>query len=204
MTADGYLAVRRLKSWFKLPGQAEGQYERTLQDQLIGLRPIIDEIRAAKTRGRPMTVLDVGCGEGLIAIEMARHGAAHVHGLEALRERVRIANRLRASMPCTFEVGRVDYYRPRRPYDVLLALSILHKMPNPSTTLQGLAHMCDRHVVIRLPAPTDGRPGYVVVDRRSGNRPHDLNEVLMRRGWSLVEETAGPRGEWCGYWRMQA
>lgn len=186
------------KSWFRLD---EGRdHERTLHDQMIGLRPLVDEVRAARAKGRPLSVLDVGCAEGLIGMELAKAGAAHVHGVEVVAQRVRDANRLRGSLPCSFEQNKADYYRPQRAFDVVLALSILHKMPNPSATLNGLvANVCDRFVVIRLPP---GR-GPVVVDRRSGMVPHDLDAVLRTHRFNLETETEGHLGEWIGLWRFK-
>lgn len=189
------------KTWFPM---GRGDYERTLTDQMRGLRPLVDEFRAARTRGRPLTCLDVGCAEGLIGIEMAKAGAGQVHGIELVPERVKDANRLRGSLPCTFEVADVSTYQPRQAFDVVMALSILHKMPDPSATLRRLVGTtCDRMVVIRLPPKDSSRqhPPWVVVDPRSGNQPHDLSRVLSDMRFNLAEETEGHLGEWIGYWR---
>lgn len=191
---------RPTKTWFPM---GKGPHERTLTDQMRGLRPLVDEFRSAKARGLQLSCLDVGCAEGLIGIEMAKAGAAHVHGVEIVPERVEDANRLRHGLPCTFEVADVSTYAPRQSFDVVMALSILHKMPDPSATLTRLALSCNRLVVIRLP-PKDAsraRPPWVVVDPRSNNRPHDLNEVLEGMRFKLTEETEGHLGEWVGYWR---
>lgn len=191
-------ATKRAKNWFKLTDDQD--HERTLQDQIIGLRPIFDEIKAFRAKGRPLTVLDLGCAEGLIGMELAKAGAAHVHGVEIMLQRVQAANRLRGSLPCSFEHNKVDYYKPKRAFDVVLALSILHKMPSPSETLRGLVqHTCDRLVVIRLPPGN----GPVVKDRRSGNVPHDLDAVLRSLGFNLEQETEGHLSEWIGYWRFK-
>lgn len=187
-----------VKSWFAV---GRGEYERVLTDQMKGLRPAIDEVRAAKLKGRPLTVLDVGCAEGLIGMELAKAGAIHVHGVELVPERVADANRLRGSLPCSYEIGNVATYNPRKPYDVLLALSILHKLPNPTAALYRLVHsFCQRMVVIRLPP---GR-GPLVVDPRSNNEPHDLDGTLQQLGFTLEQETEGHLGEWVGYWRAKA
>lgn len=191
--------MKPTKTWFPM---GRGQYERTLTDQMRGLRPVVDEFRAAKARGRPLTCLDVGCAEGLIGIEMAKAGAAHVHGIELVPERVQDALRLRHSLPCSFEVADVATYTPSKAFDVVLALSILHKMPDPSETLRRLvATTCDKLVVIRLPPATGNRKPWVVVDPRSNNKPHDLNLVMESLRFVLTEETDGHLGEWIGYWR---
>lgn len=187
------------KSWFKL--RDRGAYERELVDQMRGLRPVVDEFRAWKARGKPLTGLDVGCAEGLISIEMAKAGAIQMHGIEVVPERVADGNRLRGSLPCSFEVANVSTYTPKRPYDVLLALSILHKLPDPSATLYRLVHnYCQRLVVIRLP----GGRGPLVIDPRSRNEPHDLDQVLQDLGFNLEHQTDGHLQEWIGVWRARA
>ncbi len=59
--------------------------------------------------------------------------------------------------------------------------------------------VCDRLVVIRL--PPDGGP--VVIDQRSGCKPHDLDAVLRKLRFNLEQETVGPLGEWTGFWRAK-
>lgn len=191
------LLGKRPKPWFDMK---RGDYERTLVDQLRGLRPVLDEFRSWRGKGKPLTGLDVGCAEGLISIECAKYGAAQMHGVELVPERVADANRLRASLPCSFEVANVATYQPAKPYDVLLALSILHKMPDPSATLYRLVHnFCRRLVVIRLPP---GR-GPLVLDPRSNNEPHDLDAVLQDLGFNLEHEAEGHLSEWIGVWRAK-
>ncbi len=191
-------AVMKPKAWFDMK---RGAFERTLVDQMKGLRPVVDEFRASKARGKPLTCLDVGCAEGLIGMEMAKAGAIHVHGVELVPDRVADANRVRGSLPCSFEAANVCTYTPKRTYDVLLALAILHKLPDPSATLYRLVHnYCQRLVVIRLPA---GR-GPLVIDPRSNNVPHDLDQVLQDLGFNLEHQADGHLGEWIGVWRIQA
>lgn len=190
-------STKPTKTWFAV---GKGDHERTLTQQMTGLRPLLDEIRTAKTRARPLTVLDVACAEGLIAMELAKAGAIHVHGFELVPERVKDANRLRGSLPCSFEVADVNAYQPRQAFDVIACLSILHKLPDPSTVLHRLVGtVCDRMVVIRLPPGM----GPVIVDPRSDNKPHDLDKVLRGLRFNLEQETEGHLGEWIGYWRAK-
>jgi 2-polyprenyl-3-methyl-5-hydroxy-6-metoxy-1,4-benzoquinol methylase len=189
---------KHARSWFPT-GRAAG-HERTLVQQMIGLRPLVDEFRTCAKRGRPLSVLDAGCAEGLIGMEMLKAGASRLHGVELVPERVRDAQRLAiGDKRCTFEVGDLSTYQPTGLYDVVMALSILHKLPDPSAALRRLVEdVCDRLVVLRLPPG-----GPVVVDRRSNNVPHDLDAVLRSLGFNLEEETEGHLGEWIGYWRAK-
>lgn len=188
------------KTWFQV---GRGDHERTITQQMTGLRPLLDEIRTAKQRGNPLSVLDVACAEGLIGMEFAKAGAEHVHGFELVPERIDDAKRLSKDLPCTWEVADVNLWQPNeRTFDVLACLSILHKLPDPSATLRRLAgSSCERMVVIRLPPQMIGG---LVIDKRSGNQPHDLDKVLRSLRFNLEEETEGPLGEWTGYWRLKS
>lgn len=191
--------MNKPKNWFAL---GEGPFERTLGQQLEGLGPLFADVRAQRVAGNPATALDVACAEGLIAIELCNAGAHLVHGVELVPERVADARRLSAGLACSFEVGDATRYRPRHAYAVVLFLAILHKLPNPSATLRSIVSDADPKLVVVRSPPADARlPGFVVVDRRSGLEPHDLNAVLCDLGFSLTEEAVGPLGEWVGYWR---
>ena len=83
-------------------------------------------------------------------------------------------------------------------YDVTLALAILHKLRDPSTVARRLARATREMIVLRLPPAT----GSTIVDRRSGNVPHDIDAVLRSEGF--VQERAnndGPFGEFIGVYR---
>ncbi len=193
-------STKPTKTWFPIAGR--GDHERTITQQMTGLRPLLDEIRTAKIRGNPLSVLDVACAEGMIAMELAKAGASQVHGFELVEQRVVDACRLSKGLPCTFEVGDVNTWQPQRTYDVVACLSILHKLPDPSTVLRRLVgSSCERMVVIRLPPQMMGG---LVIDKRSGNEPHNLDKVLRSLRFNLEQETEGPLGEWTGYWRIRA
>ena len=110
------------KGWFSTPGRPG---DRTLDQQLNGLDRLFMEARGK-------TVLDVGCAEGLISIELAKAGAIAVHGVEIVPEHVKVANKLRGDLPVTFEVGDANVWQPRRSYDIVIALALLQKVSPPS------------------------------------------------------------------------
>lgn len=173
------------KGWFILD---ERTGDRTLQEQMIGLQ-WLQENCAGKT------VLDLGCAEGLISIEAARRGAAAVHGVEIVPGHVEIANQLRGDLPITFEQGDCNDWRPQRRYDIVLALSLLHKLKNPTAATAAFADAAAVAFVLRTPpahAPT-------IVDWRSSFEPHHIGDVLKKHGLRLLAGGHnGPRHEWVG------
>lgn len=179
------------KGWFEIDGRQRG--DRTLAEQMLGLEPLLGEVA-----GR--SVLDLGCAEGLIALELLKAGATRAHGAEAVPSRVAAACDLCAGRPAVFFVAELETFAASPPdwllpaYDVVLLLSIAHKFQDPEAFIRAAARRAAELVPIRLPAP-------VVVDPRSGHRPVAVPEVMASEGFTLWHEAPGPRREWVGLFR---
>src|SRR3990167_5651067 len=135
-------AVEVRRGWFAIPGEQEG--DRTVAEQMEGLRYAIRECRNK-------TVLDLGCAEGLISQAFARAGAV-VHGVDVVPENIEVARRI--SQGITFDTaGLGDLLVGRqREYDIVLALSVLHKLVYPFPVFPALARWCRDLCVVRLPS----------------------------------------------------
>lgn len=177
---------RSIKGWFHTPGRSG---DRTLKQQLTGL----DDLR---TRVRGKTVLDIGCAEGLIGMQLFDDGAAAVHGLEIVSEHVIIANKLRGDRACTFEVADANDYKPVRQYDIVILLALLQKLRDPSAACRRFVAAAREMVVLRLPPAT----APTVIDARSGGYPHHIGEVMTSSGFMLKNAQLGHLGEWCGFY----
>ena len=178
-----------MKGWFSTPGRPG---DRRLEDQLKGLTALLGLVQGK-------TVLDVGCAEGLISIELAKAGALAVHGVEIVKEHVEVGNRLRGALPVTLEHADANTWQPKRQYDIVIALALLHKLKNPTAGAHMLASAARQWVVLRLPpahAPT-------IIDERSGNQPHHVGETLKKAGFDLIGIDAGHYGEWVGYYKRE-
>ena len=81
--------------------------------------------------GARKNCLDVGCGSGLLAIQLARNGADHVHAVDIEREAVAttLANAYRNGVAERVTASEVDLYmlEPEQRYDVVVAS--LYQMP---------------------------------------------------------------------------
>lgn len=181
--------------WFKLPGRTGA---RTLAEQLTGLeRALVD------ARGR--TVLDLGCAEGLIAMEFARAGASAVVGIDSnddlLKQGRLILDRARMREPRlrVVELQHADLNDAEEctSYDVVLALAIFHKLRDPVGALHSWADMADELLVVRHQS---GSRGVI----RAKQYPHpeaDSRAILPGLGFELELEAGGPRDEIVHYWR---
>lgn len=177
--------AQQMKGWFSTPGRPG---DRTLDDQRKGLEPLYAQLFGA-------TVLDVGCAEGLLAMDFVTHHAAQVHGVEIVAEHVKVAQRLNPhGNRCTFQAADANTFQPVMQYDIVTMLAILHKLRNPTEACARFAGVATKMCVIRLPpehAPT-------IIDPRSGNNPHHIGKVMEKRGFELAQVTHSHFNEWCG------
>ena len=169
--------------WFNTPGRPG---DRDLKEQLLGLTSLLETCGSR-------TLLDVGCAEGLISIELAKRGA-QVHGIDIVPGHIDIANRLRGPLPCMFEVADANTFVPAHQYDIILLLAVLHKLKDPSAAAMRFARAAYWRVVIRL--PPEKAP--VIIDARSGNKPHDIGAAMLRSGFKLLGVGKGAHDEWTG------
>lgn len=192
------------KPWFAV-GNKLG--DRTLAQQMQGLDRLFAEVK--KHGAGSGSVLDIGCAEGLISIELARAGFACVTGIEIRPDAVARARELKArdrdaylvhnSTWLQFHVGDANTYVPDADgFQIVIMLAVLHKLKNPTAACARFAAAARDLVVIRLPpehAPT-------IVDERSGMEPHHVGLTMERSGF-VLEHAAydGPFGEWVGYYR---
>lgn len=101
-----------------------GTYNGTLWDRLGSLELF---------NPKGMTVLDMGCHRGHIAYEMARRGAALVHGFDIRPKHVEFARKMLEGVPTPhkFFVADADKWQPKREYDIVLCLGVVHHMKSP-------------------------------------------------------------------------
>lgn len=167
------------RTWFKLDG-AKG--DRTFEQQLIGLEQLWPWVKGA-------SVLDVGCAEGLIAIECERQGAENVLGVELRGDAVKRANELARNRTASFLQADANVFTVAPlSFDVVLMLAILHKLRDPSEAFERYLRSCRTLAVVRL----RHNDWPVLRDARSGNRPYDLSVVSKRCGFHLADVRRGP------------
>ena len=173
--------------WFDLPGRPG---DRTLQQQLQGLERLMENVKGK-------TVLDVGCAEGQITLACLDNGALLGHGIEIIPNHVVEANKyVKYWYDTKFEVADANDYRPKGQYDIVLLLAILHKLRNPTDAARRYARACKELCIIRLPPAT----APTVVDERSGNVPHHIDDAMCLEGFVLKHVCKGPFDEWMGYY----
>jgi ubiquinone/menaquinone biosynthesis C-methylase UbiE len=143
---------------------------------------------------RGLDILDVGCGSGRYAIELAGMGAS-VTGVDSAGEMLAIARRLAVercvSARCRFIEEDFFSFRPDRVFGVTLAIGFFDYTPDPCAYLDRMARLTHGRLIATFPrfwtwrAPVRklrlalrGCPVYFYTRRRVGR-------LLDRSGWEL-------------------
>lgn len=186
--------------WFVIPGVQPG--ERSLEEQIKGLADAL-----ARCAGK--TVLDLGCAEGLIALEFVKAGAASVYACDCNVEAIDAARVAGAALN-EEQRGRVGFHvrnindlvedelgsRPVWSHDIVLALAVLHKMHDPARATRYVAKATRERLVVRLPQKSTG-----VIQSKWGDHPVcDTGAVFRKEGLRLESQQRGPRGELVQHW----
>lgn len=183
-----------VKGWFKIKGVQDG--DRTIEEQLLGL-DMVKDLAAGKS------VLDLGCAEGLIGRHLVDHGARQVDGVNVVEHELDAARRLHAGQPMRFYKAHLGNAAERaalaedllEQYDVVLLLSVLHKVKDPQAFLEWAVGHATETVVIRLPAPVLEHP-------RSNMRPYPVRDWMAKR-YDLIAEPKTCRREWLGVFKVR-
>jgi 2-polyprenyl-3-methyl-5-hydroxy-6-metoxy-1,4-benzoquinol methylase len=177
---------RFLERLLSTAGIGRKNFSGNLFDRMRGLEFLLE-----RSAGR--TVLDIGCNEGLIAYEFARHGARLVHGLERDGQRVRFARRLFRDVPIEsrFERANValsgaafderyDWLLPS--YDIVLFLGVYHHLARqmPQAELQTLVERLAQKATLWF------------ADR--GSRLHEYEAIVLAGGLRRVHESPAIKG----------
>jgi SAM-dependent methyltransferase len=162
-------------------------------------------------RGRldpPADVLDLGCGLGHIALELARDGC-RVVGVDADAESIALARAARDADPLlrdrgvlTYEVADVgEWWAPPERFDAVVASRVLHHVADPEQLLAGVAAWLrpgGRLVAVEL--------AYDRFDRRGASWLYETRGLLQASGAHAgdrlgVDVRAGIDRVWDAWWR---
>lgn len=160
---------------------------RTIEQQMTGLGQLWERVEGKN-------VLDIGCAEGVIALECLRRGAVGVCGVDnradAIAEADRLARKAGLSDRVLFGTADANTYDPRGPFDVILMLAILHKLRKPADSLMRFLTAAAPTALVVL--RTRQRDWPVLRDERSGLLPQDIRFCMYDHGFNLVHEDDGP------------
>jgi 2-polyprenyl-3-methyl-5-hydroxy-6-metoxy-1,4-benzoquinol methylase len=153
-----------------------------------GFQRALDELFE---RAQPTSLLDVGCGEGLLVHRWAqRLGEKRVVGIDLEEESIQAGWAERPAPNLEYRVMQADRL-PFAPgeFDLVSAIEVLEHLPDPEQTLSEMARCAERHLLVSVPheplwrALNLARGAYVP---RLGNTPGHLNHWSKRSFMRLL------------------
>ena len=182
------------RGWFKIPGLQDG--DRTPAEQLMGLAPALAAAKGA-------SVLDLGCAEGVIALEFAKAGAREVIGIELLQDHINMARKVckmhsQVSFVCAELAHYINTHPSPRKFDIVLMLSVAHKLHDPGLMITFAAKSTRKLLAFRGPnryVPWDGH-----LRSKFGKGSCHVPTLLKAEGLIEGETIEGSRGECVQYW----
>jgi 2-polyprenyl-3-methyl-5-hydroxy-6-metoxy-1,4-benzoquinol methylase len=137
------------------------------------------------TRAGPQSVLDVGCGEGVLTVRWARQlGSGRVVGID-LEDAKLQAEWARRPLPnLEFKTMRAENLPfAENEFDLAAAIEVLEHVPDPEHTIAEMARVARHHLLVSVPREplwrglNLARGAYV---RDLGNTPGHLNHFSKR------------------------
>ena len=135
--------------------------------------------REAERSGRPLRVLDLGCGDGQVAAELARAGA-RVSGTDpapAALERARAAHPELDLQPPLSD-GRLPF--PDSAFELVVCLHVLQHVADTQLLLSEVRRVLVPGGLLAVAVPWHGRLKSALIALRSFERHHDPLEPVLR------------------------
>jgi 2-polyprenyl-3-methyl-5-hydroxy-6-metoxy-1,4-benzoquinol methylase len=167
---------------------------------MAGFHATLDELWA---KAAPESILDVGCGEGVLTFEWAeRLGERRVVGIDLDDPKLRAEwdRRSRPNLEFRAEEATSLPFADDE-FDLACAIEVLEHVPEPEATLAEMARVARRHLLVSVPreplwrALNMARGAYL---RRLGNTPGHVNHwsrgafVRLLSRYGTVEEARSP------------
>ncbi len=167
---------------------------------MAGFERALDELFE---RAAPSSVLDVGCGEGVLSARWAdRLGDGRVVGVDLEDPKLEAEWDLRARANLEFRPMKAEQLQfADDEFDLVAATEVLEHVPDPDAVIGEMARVASRHLLVSVPrepvwrALNLARGAYV---RELGNTPGHLNhwsrssfQALLGR-FGEVEQTRSP------------
>ena len=167
---------------------------------MAGFHATLDELW---DKAEPESVLDVGCGEGVLTLEWAeRLAEGRVVGIDLDDPKLRAewAQRSRPNLEFRAEEATSLSFVDDE-FDLACAIEVLEHVPNPEATVAEMARVARRHLLVSVPREplwrglNMARGAYL---RKLGNTPGHVNHwskqsfVSLLSRYGTVEEARSP------------
>lgn len=156
------------------------------------LERFLREIDAAARIAAPASILDVGCGEGVVTERLARATGTAAIGVDLGTEELLQHWRQRKGGQLSFRPGSAyDLPFPDDSFDCVCALEVLEHLARPPDALAELRRVSRKALLLSVPREPLWRLAHVLAlqdVRRLGNTPGHVNHWSSKGFESLVSE----------------
>lgn len=188
-------------------GNATPKYEAPNPIVRLLLKRFLDRVERAAVSFDARSVLDVGCGEGVVTERLAQRLApAHVLGVDADDARLTEEWRARTASNLSFQTGSAyDLPFAEGSFDLVCALEVLEHLERPRDALAEMTRIASKALLLSVPNEPGWRISHVFAGRnvRSlGNSPGHINHWSRRSFLTLVSELGTARAEGVFPWTL--
>ena len=171
-------------------GNATDKYSSTNPVTRALLARFLREIDASVEALRPSSILDVGCGEGVVTERIARLTGVTTVGVDLGVPALEAQWRRREAGLLSFD-GASAYELPFEDgsFDCVCALEVLEHLERPGEALAEMARVAGRFLLLSVPREPLWRISHVLAGRdvrAFGNTPGHINHWSARRFRQLV------------------
>lgn len=156
------------------------------------LERFLRDVDAAVDEIRPESILDVGCGEGVVTERLAHRTGATVVGVDLDDEHLVAEWRRRETGSLTFRAGSAyDLPYEDATFDCVCALEVLEHLERPHDALAEIARVARRAFVVSVPREPLWRISHLLAGRDVrdlGNTPGHVNHWSARGFERLVSD----------------
>jgi 2-polyprenyl-3-methyl-5-hydroxy-6-metoxy-1,4-benzoquinol methylase len=165
-----------------------GSQNPVVKRLMTGFHETLDELWA---KAAPESVLDVGCGEGVLTVEWAeRLGDGRIVGIDLDDPKLREEWEKRSRDNLEFRAEEATHLSFRDDeFDLASAIEVLEHVPEPEATVAEMARVARRHLLVSVPREplwrglNMARGAYL---RDLGNTPGHLNHWSKRSFVALL------------------
>jgi len=127
-----------------------GSHNPVVRRLMAGFQSSLDELFAAAA---PRSLLDVGCGEGVLVHDWAgRLGDGRVVGVDLEEESIQAGWAERRAPNLEYRVvASADLPFAENEFDLATAIEVLEHLPDPEHTLAEMARCAERHLLVSVP-----------------------------------------------------
>lgn len=188
-------------------GNATPKYEASNPVVRHLLNRFLRRVDAAAQSVAPTSVLDVGCGEGVVSERLARLLApAQVLGVDADEEHLSAEWQARSAPNLSFATGSAyDLHFEDRSFELVCAIEVLEHLERPRDALAEMKRVASRALILSVPNEPGWRISHLLAGRnvrRLGDTPGHINHWSRRSFSDLVSEHGASRVEGVFPWTL--